>query len=44
MLLKRVSVSRRKAASFLAGTRYQAGHLAEFCSKFRLCFRSTAVS
>ena len=38
-LLKRVPVSRRKA-----GTRNQSGHLAEFCRKFRLCFRSTAVS
>src|SRR6202022_1016412 len=43
-LLKRVSVSRRTVASFLAGTRYQAGHLAEFCRKCNLCFRSTAVS
>src|SRR5436189_2909570 len=41
-LLKRVSVSR--VASFLAGTRYQSGHLAEFCRKCSLCFRSTAVS
>src|SRR5262245_16584191 len=44
MLLKRVSVSRRKMASFLAGTRYQSGHLTEFCRKCSLCFRSTAVS
>src|SRR5436190_14021943 len=43
-LLKRVSVSRRKIASFLVGTRYQSGHLAEFCRKCTLCFRSTAVS
>src|SRR6202022_2615180 len=43
-LLKRVSVSRRTVASFLAGTRYQSGHLAEFCRKCNLCFRSTAVS
>jgi len=43
-LLKRVSVSRRKVASFLAGTRYQSGHLAEFCGKCSLCFRGTAVS
>jgi transcriptional regulator with XRE-family HTH domain len=31
-------------ASFLAGTRYQSGHLTEFCRKCSLCFRSTAVS
>src|SRR6516162_1522368 len=44
-LLKRVSVSRRRRViSFLAGTRYQQGHLAEFCRKCSLCFRSTAVS
>src|SRR5262249_26710782 len=43
-LLKRVSVSRRKVASFLAGTRNQSGHLTEFCRKCSLCFRSTAVS
>src|SRR6266487_3557384 len=43
-LLKRVSVSRRKVASFLAGTRYQSGHLTEFCRKCSLCFRSIAVS
>src|SRR6516165_6094950 len=43
-LLKRVSASERKVASFLAGTRYQSGHLAEFCRKCSLCFRSTAVS
>src|SRR6516165_998754 len=43
-LLKKVSVSRRKVASFLAGTRYQSGHLTEFCRKCSLCFRSTAVS
>ena len=43
-LLKRVPVSRRKVASFLAGTRNQSGHLAEFCRKFSLCFRNTAVS
>ena len=42
-LLKRVPVSRRKVA-LSAGTRNQSGHLAEFCRKFRLCFRSTAVS
>src|SRR5205807_5880570 len=28
----------------LAGTRYQPGHLTEFCRKCSLCFRSTAVS
>src|SRR3984893_12167533 len=38
-LLKRVPASRRKA-----GTRNQSCHLAEFCRKFSLCFRSTAVS
>src|SRR6516164_3749671 len=43
-LLKRVSVSRRKVASFHAGTRNQSGHLTEFCRKCCLCFRSTAVS
>src|SRR6266436_2613769 len=43
-LLKRVSVSRRKVASFLAGTRYQPGHLTEFCRKCSLCLRSIAVS
>src|SRR5262252_509058 len=43
-LLKRVSVSRRKVAAFLAGTRNQSGHLTEFCRKCSLCFRSTAVS
>src|SRR5437870_13766929 len=43
-LLKRVSVSESKVASFLAGTRYQPGHLTEFCRKCSLCFRSTAVS
>src|SRR5262249_16299350 len=43
-LLKRVSVSRRKVASFLAGTRNQSSHLTEFCRKGSLCFRSTAVS
>src|SRR2546427_6907742 len=43
-LLKRVSVSRRKVASFLAGMRYQPGHLTEFCRKCSLCFRSIAVS
>src|SRR5437016_7123394 len=43
-LLKRVSVSRRQVASFLAGTRYQPGHLTEFCRKCSLCFRSIAVS
>src|SRR5216683_7727084 len=43
-LLKRVSVSRRKVASSLAGTRYQSGHLTEFCRKCSLCFRSIAVS
>src|SRR3974377_1139658 len=42
--LKRVPVSRRKGASFLAGTRNQSGHLAESCRKCSLCFRSTAVS
>jgi hypothetical protein len=39
-----VFASRRKVASFLAGTRYQSGHLAEFCRKCNLCFISTAVS
>ena len=34
--LKRVSVSRRNVASFLAGTRYQPGHLTEFCRKCSL--------
>src|SRR5215831_4167320 len=43
-LLRRVSVSRRKVASFLAGTRNQSSHLAEFCRKCSLCFRITAVS
>src|SRR6266480_4722449 len=43
-LLKRVSVSRRQVASFLAGTRYQPGHLTEFCRKCSLCYRSIAVS
>src|SRR3984893_16884609 len=43
-LLKRVPVSRRKVASFLAGARNRSGHLAEFCRKCSLCFRSTAVS
>src|SRR6266481_9517 len=43
-LLKRVSVSRRKVASFPAGMRYQSDHLAEFCRKCSLCFRSIAVS
>src|SRR5438876_1421427 len=43
-LLKRVSVSRRQVASFPAGTRYQPGHLTEFCRKCSLCFRSIAVS
>src|SRR5262252_670391 len=43
-LLKRVSVSRRKVASFHAGTRNQSGHLTEFCRKCCLCFRSIAVS
>src|SRR5215813_7658915 len=43
-LLKRVSVSRRKVASFLAGTRYQPGRLTEFCRKRSLCFRSIAAS
>src|SRR5215813_415628 len=43
-LLKRVSVSRRKVASFLAGTRNQLGHLTEFCRKRSLCFRSIAAS
>src|SRR5438876_3789715 len=41
-LLKRVSVSRR--LSFPAGTRYQPGHLTEFCRKCSLCIRSIAVS
>ena len=41
---KRVSLSRRKGTFFLAGTRYQSAHLAEFCRKCNLCFRSTAVS
>src|SRR5258707_14136013 len=44
MLLKRVSASRSKAASFLDGRKYQAGHLAEFCRKCSPCFRSIAVS
>src|SRR5437764_7759694 len=40
-----MSVSKSKGvASFLAGTRYQSGHLMEFCRKCSLCFRSTAVS
>src|SRR6266516_1277144 len=43
-LLKRASVSRRQVACFQAGTRYQPGHLAEFCRKCSLCFRSTAAS
>src|SRR6516165_11367753 len=43
-LLKRVSVSRRKVASFLAGTRYQPGRLTEFCRKRSLCFRTVAAS
>jgi hypothetical protein len=43
-LLKKVSVSRRKVASFLAGTRYQPGHLTEFCRKCSLCLRSIGVS
>src|SRR4029450_4549299 len=43
MLLKRAFASRRKMASFLAGTRYQSGHLAEFCRKGSLCFRSIAM-
>src|SRR5208337_9639 len=43
-LLKRVPVSRRKAASFLAGVRNQSGHLAEFCRKCSLCFRSTVAN
>src|SRR5271165_4809389 len=42
-LLKRVPVSRRKVASFLAGTRNQSGHLSESCRKCSLCFRSTVV-
>src|SRR5947208_8243562 len=42
-LLKRVSVSRRKVASFLAGTKYQSDHLAEFCRKCSLCFRNIAM-
>src|SRR6266481_1740717 len=42
-LLKRVSVSRRKVASFLAGTKYQSDHLAEFCRKCSLCFRTIAM-
>jgi exodeoxyribonuclease V alpha subunit len=42
--LERVSVSRRKVASFLAGTRYQPDHLTEFCRKCSPCFRSIAVS
>src|ERR1700694_4070493 len=42
-LLKRVPVLRRKVAAFLAGTRNQSGHLAEFCRKCRRRFRSTAV-
>src|SRR6266487_1373079 len=43
-LLKRASVSRRQVACFQAGTRYQPGHLTEFCRKCSLCFRSTAAS
>src|SRR6266436_4498510 len=43
-LLKKVSVLRRKVASFLAGTRYQPGHLTEFCRKCSLCLRSIGVS
>src|SRR6266571_8765812 len=43
-LFKRPFVSRRKAASFRVGARYQPGHLAEFCRKCSFCFRSTAVS
>ena len=35
---------KKKGRLFLAGTRYQSGHLAEFCRKCSLCFRSTAVS
>ena len=35
---------RKKGRLFLAGTRYQSGHLMEFCRKCSLCFRSTAVS
>src|ERR1700724_2510930 len=44
-LLKRVPVSRRKVASFLAGTRNQSGHLAEFCRKQSLLqkYRSELV-
>src|SRR5260370_25595873 len=42
-LLKRVSVSRRKVASFLAGAKYQSDHLAEFCRKCSLCFRTIAM-
>jgi len=42
--LKRVSVSRREVACFLAGTRYQLRHLTEFCRKCSFCFRSIAVS
>src|SRR5882724_11115190 len=42
-LLKRVSVSRRKVASFLAGTKYQSDHLTEFCRKCSLCFRNIAM-
>ena len=44
MLLKRVFASRRKLASFLASTRYQSGHLAEFCRKCNLCSIGTAVN
>src|SRR5215510_12198418 len=43
-LLKRVSVSRRKVASFRTGKRYHSRHVAEFCRKCSPCFRSTAVS
>src|ERR1700738_2783527 len=43
-LLKKVPVSRRKAASFLAGVRNQSGHLEEFCRKSSLCFRSTVTN
>src|SRR6516165_499735 len=43
-LLKRVPVSRRKAASFLAGMRNESGHLAESCRKCSHCFRSTVAN
>jgi hypothetical protein len=35
---------KKKGRLFLAGMRYQPGHLTEFCRKCSLCFRSIAVS